>query len=171
MPDQDSAHVLVLASRRRRAGQNQPSGHRLTAHLGHRVDRRVEQHSAGWLAPVYQHWEDTYQTQWIEVDRPPTGAATVDLTCPNCGSLIRVLVRSRSLILRYYLLVALSVALSLGAGWMISQDASLMFGGALVAFYLTTFREILGESHYHSALQIVRESRAGHWLFGPNEVE
>lgn len=171
MPCQDSAHLLVQASRRRRAGQDQLPGYRLAAQLGHRVDRRVEQHSTGWLAPVYQRWEDTYQTQWIELDRPKAGAATVDLTCPNCGSTIRVLVRSRSLILRYYLLVALSVALSFLAGWLMSKDFSLTFGGALVVLYLATFREILGDSHHHSALQMVRQSRSGHWLFGPNEAE
>jgi hypothetical protein len=138
--------------------------------LGHRVDTRIEQHSAGWLSPVYLRWEDTYQTEWVEFDRPQRGAATVDLTCPNCGSAVQVLVRSRGLIWRYYLLVANVVALVALGCWMVWQDVSFMLGGALVALTLATFREVLGDSHHHSALQIVRQARAGHWLFGPDQA-
>lgn len=165
MPCQDSAHVLVRASQRRRAGL--PSAAPLTAQLGHRVETRLEQHAGGWLTPIYLHWEETYQTQWIDFDRPRQGAATVEVTCPNCGSAIQVRVRSRGLVLRYYLLVALAVMLTGLACWLVCQDLSFAFGGAVAALSLVTGREVLGDSHHHAALEIVRQSRAGHWLFGP----
>lgn len=163
MPCQNSSHLLVLASQKRKARGNPASN--LEMYLGHLIDSRSKQHSAGWYAPVYMNWEQTYQAHWFALDRPRTGAATVALTCPDCGSTITLRVRSQNAILRYYLIIALIVCLSALLCCITCGHLAPTLGGAVVALYISTYREVLGDTHHHSPANIVTQSQAGHWLF------
>lgn len=163
MPCQNSSHLLVLASRKRKARGNPASS--LNVYLGHPIDSRSEQHSAGWYAPVYTQWEQTYQTHWLALDRPRTGAATVALTCPDCGSAITLRVRSQNAILRYYLIIALIAGFAALGCCLACGHLTPTLGGAMVALYLSTYREVLGDTQHHSPANIIAQSRAGHWLF------
>jgi hypothetical protein len=165
-----NARVLIRASRNRKVCAPVPSTRRLSIQLGHLIRYHSIERPWNGLVPGRMEWQATFRVDTLDVPRPASGETSVALTCPTCGGLVTVSIRSRRAILGHYLSVTCAAALAGLACYAVCQESGYACWAVIGVLYLLMSGELLGMADHHSAVRIIRQSRPGHQVWRPGDA-